>query len=605
MTQYVSKLKECYIVSEGCNAIKRKYAKHTDIRYNLKRLNERLNNGKINFLELSDGGEILVKNDYCLLLEDEEDNIAQLILAASESEILEALVICADIKSAEYVLSHVSKTPLFIGLDFRLSTASSWHIETNQIYLKLKKKWNDVPVIGITNHESESLEDIQNLVSTLRKKGDSVYNKSNIWDALPNIFRDKFLISKLNIENKKVRAENKKLKSSFEKLQKKALGKDISKRTESKDFDELKRKIIGGSVKIKEIRFHIEVASKSNQNILILGETGTGKELVARAIHALSGTNGEFEPINCAAIPLELLESELFGHEKGAFTGAREQHKGKFELAKDGTIFLDELHLMSLDAQAKLLRAIDEKVFRRIGGEENICIENTRILAAVKPNVEELINNGSLIEDLFGRLNSFMPPIPTLKERKEDIPELVEFFLDDISSDLIISKKAIEILQGQEWKRNVRELKNFIINLNNLYSFIRITNIEEDQINYALSLHNKTGGDAKIVQKMIGYGQDEIAKIFNKSEEKKAKDLFSAIIVAIEKYPSKKTVKLTEIATKITMPGTKKTGVTPQHLSTMFNLYKKYFKNLMNSDEFLDKLSVVMKYRILEKILTS
>lgn len=600
-------MKECLIISKKGDTLKNRYIKHPDSRYKLENLNKKLLSGnEIQFVIPEANSEFKIDHDYCLLLEDELDNSAQLITAVSDSKILESVVLCNDLESFIFFINKYNKAPIFIGLDFRFTDNEKWQDDTASIYGKIKTKWQDVPVIGITHHETNIDDDTVKIVSLLRKNADSVYNKASIWDALPNIFKDKYLISKLRTENEKVKSELKKVKSDLDLLRSRALDEDILKRVESKEFESLERKIIGSSKKIKEIRFHIELAAKSNDNVLILGETGSGKELVARAIHHLSKRTGKFLGINCAAIPDEIIEAELFGVIKG-YPGFhnKEELKGKFDIAENGTIFLDELHRMSLKAQAKILRAIDEKVFTQLGGTEEVEIKNTRIIAAIKPNVEELIADNLLIEDLFGRLNSFMPPVPPLRDRKEDIPELTEFFLQNIKSNIIISTKAMEILQEQEWKRNIRELKNFISNLHTLYSFMHIINIEEDQINYALSLHKKTGCDDRLVQKVLKDELNDINVAEKKFNEPLAKELLKAIIEALEQYPSKSSVKLKEIAEKITMPGKGKTNVTEQHLSTEFNRYKNHFKVIMSSPEFSGKLSIAMKYSQLKKILTT
>jgi transcriptional regulator with PAS, ATPase and Fis domain len=201
--------------------------------------------------------------------------------------------------------------------------------------------------------------------------------------------------------------------------------------------------------------------------VLLLGESGTGKELFARAIHNLSKRlDYPFVPINCAAIPKDLLESELFGHEKGSFTGADAKKIGKFELADKGTIFLDEVGDMDFILQSKLLRAIEEAEIERVGGIRPIKVD-VRIIAASNKDLEKAVEDKTFREDLYYRLNVFPIRIPPLKERKEDIPLLVEYFINKYCREIKtplknISRDALDILMNYHWKGNVRELENTI-----------------------------------------------------------------------------------------------------------------------------------------------
>lgn len=226
-------------------------------------------------------------------------------------------------------------------------------------------------------------------------------------------------------------------------------------------------RIIGKSEKIASVAQNIQKVAPSKTTALILGESGTGKELFARAIHNLSPRREyPFVPINCAAIPRELLESELFGHEKGSFTGADFRKLGKFELADKGTIFLDEIGEMDIALQAKLLRVLQEEEIERIGGLKTIKID-VRIIAASNKDLEKAVSEKAFREDLFYRLSVFPVKIPPLRERTEDIPLLVDFFLNKYCRELkaplkSISKETMEMLVNYSWKGNVRELENTI-----------------------------------------------------------------------------------------------------------------------------------------------
>ncbi|WP_057830876.1 sigma-54 dependent transcriptional regulator [Colwellia sp. TT2012] len=226
------------------------------------------------------------------------------------------------------------------------------------------------------------------------------------------------------------------------------------------------RSLIGSSELMAQVRFLIEQVAKTPASVLVLGESGTGKEVIARNIHNLSErAKGPFVPLNCGAIPAELLESELFGHEKGAFTGAISTRKGRFELAEGGTLFLDEIGDMPQPMQVKLLRVLQERTFERVGGSKSIKA-NVRIIAATHQNLEAMIKAGTFREDLFYRLNVFPIETPALRERKEDIPlllkELLTRFEHEQGRTVRFTEKAIESLMEHPWAGNVRELSNLI-----------------------------------------------------------------------------------------------------------------------------------------------
>ncbi len=227
------------------------------------------------------------------------------------------------------------------------------------------------------------------------------------------------------------------------------------------------QEIVGKSALIGELRAQIATAAPTNGRVLIHGENGSGKELVARAIHALSvRRDGPFVEVNCAAIPEELIESELFGHERGAFTGAVARRRGKFELADRGTIFLDEVGDMSLKTQAKVLRVLEEQTFERVGGKETIRVD-VRVLAASNQNLREQIAAGRFREDLFYRLSVIPIEVPPLRQRKEDIPLLVEHFIRLFSGEngkrpKTISVEALAYFLSYDWPGNVRELRNMV-----------------------------------------------------------------------------------------------------------------------------------------------
>ncbi len=225
--------------------------------------------------------------------------------------------------------------------------------------------------------------------------------------------------------------------------------------------------MIGSSAGIQRIHETIEKVAPTDARVLITGENGTGKELVARRIYELSNrTHAPFVEVNCAAIPSELIESELFGHEKGSFTSAIKQRIGKFEQAGGGTLFLDEIGDMSLDAQAKVLRALQEGRITRIGGEKEIKVD-VRVIAATNKNLIQEVEEKKFRLDLYHRLSVILIHVPSLNERKDDIPELTEYFLTEISNEYNqpvkqIDADAVKALQQYNWTGNIRELRNIV-----------------------------------------------------------------------------------------------------------------------------------------------
>ena len=225
--------------------------------------------------------------------------------------------------------------------------------------------------------------------------------------------------------------------------------------------------IVGNSPALQKVLNRVAKVAPTDSTVLITGETGTGKELIARAIHKTSKRSGRaFVSVNCAAIPQELIASELFGHERGAFTGATARRLGRFELAQGGTIFLDEIGELSPETQVALLRVLQEREFERVGGNRSIRA-NVRVIVATNLDLQAAIAAGTFREDLFYRLNVFPLEIPPLRQRREDIPMLVEYFIDryareagkDIRS---VSRETLDSFQSYPWPGNIRELRNVI-----------------------------------------------------------------------------------------------------------------------------------------------
>jgi two-component system, NtrC family, nitrogen regulation response regulator NtrX len=240
-----------------------------------------------------------------------------------------------------------------------------------------------------------------------------------------------------------------------------------------KETRNLKKKInrkfemVGESQAVQQMREMIDKVAPTDARVLIIGPNGSGKELVAKSLHEKSKrANAPLVEVNCAAIPSELIESELFGHEKGSFTSAIKQRLGKFEIAEGGTLFLDEIGDMSLSAQAKVLRALQENKITRVGGEKEIAV-NVRVIAATNKDLKKEIEAGRFREDLYHRLSVIVIRVPSLNERKDDIPLLMDKFLDDIAEEYGakkkgVNEKAINSLKNHNWTGNIRELRNVV-----------------------------------------------------------------------------------------------------------------------------------------------
>jgi len=302
-----------------------------------------------------------------------------------------------------------------------------------EVLKKVKESKMELSVIIISAHGS-----VENAIKA---------TKLGAFDFIEKpIDREKLLLSVRNaVEQSNLLKENKEIKKTLEG----------------------EGEILGKSKAVKNLLEMIEKVAPLDTRVLITGENGTGKELIARAIHAKSPRKDKpLIEVNCAAIPNELIESELFGHEKGSFTGAVQQRIGKFELANHGTIFLDEIGDMSLQAQAKVLRAIEDGKIERVGGGKKIKVD-VRIIAATNKKLREEIEKENFREDLFHRLNVIPINVPPLRDRLEDIEILVNHFSNDIirkhkKPEVVFSKDAIQLLKGFNWSGNIRELKNIV-----------------------------------------------------------------------------------------------------------------------------------------------
>ncbi len=357
-----------------------------------------------------------------ILIVDDEKSVRDSIKMILEYE--KYNVLFAE-NGAKALASFKENLPDAVFLDIKMPSG----MDGIEVLREMKTLNAEIPVIMISGHGT-----FETAVEA---------TKLGAFDYLPKpLDRDKLLITLRNaLENRQLANEIKQVRE--------------------------KERILADSLKMKEILDLIKRVGPTDARVLICGESGSGKELVAKAIHRSSKRSTmSLVEVNCAAIPAELIESELFGHEKGSFTGATNQRIGKFEQADGGTIFLDEVGDMSLQAQAKVLRALEEGKIERVGGSKTIPVD-VRVIAATNKNLTEEIKKGNFREDLYHRLNVIPITVSPLRDRKEDIPILVNAFIEDTCSrngiaKKIISQRAMYVLMGMEWRGNVRELRNII-----------------------------------------------------------------------------------------------------------------------------------------------
>ncbi len=362
---------------------------------------------------------------FVVLIVDDEEGILESLSGIFEDEGYDVLTSSSGEDALSILKEHI---PDLILLDVWLPG-----IDGIQTLKEIKSLKPDLPVIMISGHGN-----IELAVKATRM---GAYD---------------FLEKPLSLERVLLAAQRALEKRTLE-MEYKALKQDLIK----------KWRLIGNSQRMRQLREQTEMAAQSNSRVLILGESGSGKELVARLLHESSKRVGNpFIEVNCAAIPQELIESELFGHEKGSFTGAFEKKKGKFELADEGTLFLDEVGDMSLSTQSKVLRVIETQEFQRVGGSRNIKVD-VRIIAATNKDLIEEVKKSNFREDLLFRLNVIPIVIPPLREKKEDIPELVEHFLEYFAAEYgqkpkKITPDGLKMLEAYDWPGNIRELRNVI-----------------------------------------------------------------------------------------------------------------------------------------------
>ena len=366
-----------------------------------------------------------------ILIADDEKNIRSGLAIAFEDEGYDTLQ--AEDGQAAWTMINKKSVDLVIT-DLRMPGISGY-----DLLKKINAAYPTLPVIVLTGHGS-----IEDAVQAMRDGAVDFFTKPVDLDHL-------ILTVSKALSNKRISEQNRQLKAEIDVLKKK----------------QGYQKIIGKSAPVAKMMEIIAQVAPSKASVLVTGESGTGKELVADAIHSLSSrADGPLIKVNCASLSPTLLESELFGHEKGAFTGAVSQKKGRFELADGGTIFLDEIGEIDQSTQIKILRVLQERCFERVGGEETVSVD-VRIVAATNRNLEQEIRNGNFREDLYYRLNVVHIEVPPLRERKEDIPLLISSFIDTFNQEdgrhvEGFTNSARKALLAYSWPGNIRELRNTV-----------------------------------------------------------------------------------------------------------------------------------------------
>jgi len=365
--------------------------------------------------------------------------MSKILIIEDEEPIRRVLVRILKEEDDNFVIHEASDGKMGLDLlknesfDLVLCDIKMPKVDGIELLQRTRKNNSTIPFIMLTGHGN-----IETAVESMKLGAYDFISKPPDLNRLINSVRNALEKKELVIENKILR-------------------KKVAKKYE----------IIGNSKSIMEIHAMIDKVSKTEARVLITGESGTGKELVAHNIHEKSSrSKSSFIEVNCAAIPSELIESELFGHLKGSFTSAVKDREGKFEAANNGTIFLDEIGDMSLAAQAKVLRALEENKIQRVGSQKDIIVD-VRVLAATNKDLKKEIDNGNFREDLYHRLAVIMIEVPELSKRKSDIPILVDHFSNLISKEQGIeqkkfSKDALKLLQDSDWSGNVRELRNVV-----------------------------------------------------------------------------------------------------------------------------------------------
>lgn len=379
-----------------------------------------------------------IETDKPLILVADDEEQARQFFGEWLTEAGYNVVLASD--GDEALTAMQERLPAIVIMDLKMPPGTWGGIDTLKI---LRQKYADIPVIIVSNKA-----EIKRAIECVRLGAFDFVDKAEAGNELPIVVGNALRLRNLEARTASLEAQNQLYRQEEERRY--GLG-----------------QITGGSDAMQRVYRMIERVAPTDAAVLITGETGTGKELVAGALHYLGlKKDGPFIKVNCAALPETLLEAELFGHEKGAFTGATERRLGRFELAHNGTIFLDEIGDMSLTTQAKVLRILQEKEFERVGGSRPVRVE-VRVVSATNRDLPALIEQGLFREDLYYRLNDFVIELPPLRERRDDIPLLVKAFLEEFGDKYTgrrVTPGVTKALMRYDWPGNVRELKKVLMN---------------------------------------------------------------------------------------------------------------------------------------------
>ena len=411
--------------------------------------------------------------EFSILVADDEKNIRFGLAQALEGEGYNTFLAENGIKALEIVEKE--------QIDIVITDLRMPEMTGEELLKRISKDHKNIPVIILTGHGT-----IENAVQTMR---DGAYD----FVTKPLNLEHLFLIVKRALKNRELVLSNKALQEEVEKIRNNKL------------------KFVGKSSAVKKVLDTVQQIASTRASVLVTGESGVGKEVVADMIHSISDRKDKpFIKVHCAALSETLLESELFGHEKGAFTGAVARKRGRFELAHKGTIFLDEIGEINQSIQIKLLRVLQERTFERVGGEETVNVD-VRIISATNKDLEKEVEKGNFREDLYYRLNVVKIDVPPLRERKDDIPLLVASFLRDFAGENNkniegIDQKAQSALYNHNWKGNIRELRNCI---ESAVVMARDSIISYDDL--PVSVKNDSTSD--FISIKTGMSMDEVEKI--------------------------------------------------------------------------------------------
>ena len=502
----------------------------TDLSEIIVKINDLPDRNSFNVECLNDDNIPKQLSDLALVVEDDTFMLIEIIKRLGSNSSIKNVIGTNNKITFFKVLSEIESIPIFVSIDFQLlGEKENIYNYSSEIYLQVKNLFPTTPVIGYTNYESSGDErspETKQLIELYRSKGDSVFDKGSINtpSAYNNIVRDKIRIAKILAEYQNLANDYEQLKTKSSKMKKSTISGIQAKEEayikcgeDNPLFQEIP--LIGKSEAMMRIKFCIEEQANidNDRSLLLLGETGTGKEMVALALHRLSKKrcNNEFVSVNCGRNVGDLFESAYFGHEKGSFTGAEKSKIGFIEEANGGVLFLDEIAELSLENQTKLLKTIEDKKIRRVGGSKDIKID-FKLIAATKEDLLERVRMGLFREDLYFRIRSSFPKIPNLEERKEDIPLLINHFIEETEKQF--SPEAIVFMSTKlNYKGNIRDLKQIIQDVSDQSpeQIIQVDDIEYVMknipgINYKKEEENNYSSNPK-----VQYTLDEIYRIVN------------------------------------------------------------------------------------------